>query len=193
MNIKSMFVAGVLLLTSLAGHAGVIYEWQPVNKTSPSHFAMRIEFDEATVKSGSFSLRILPGDTHIRPDSGLLRFELLHTTYQPRKQLFNEGMNFGFFDMDVEFVDGKFLTGAIRYSDFQTELSMASDPAGASKRLFTIDRANADYGMGDCGGPTGIVCAGGTGHIRRIPEPGTIALLALGLLGVAGIRRRTAS
>lgn len=192
MKIKSILSVAVLLLASVSAQAGVIYEWKPVKKQSPSHFVMKLEFDDATVKNGFFSLHIdgETDNTETRPDSGLLGFYLPYTNYQPRTELFNHGMDFGFLHMDVQFVEGKFLSGSIRYFDFQTQLNMASDLQGNPGPLFEISEANADYEMGDCAGPTGIICSGGTGYLRQVPEPGTVGLLGLGLLAAYTVRRR---
>jgi hypothetical protein len=189
MKIKSLFTAS-LLLTSLSSQAGIVYEWHGIKKESPSEFSMTIEFDEATVRIGGFSLHVAPGDMIVRPDSGLIAFDSMYTAYYPRLQPFNSGYDFGYFDMDVNF-EGKFLTGSIRMYDFQARLNLATgiNDVGNS-HLFTIYDTDADYTMGDCAGSTGIPCWGGTGYLSEVPEPASTLLFGIGALTAYGVRRR---
>lgn len=191
MQLNHVIIAAVLSFTSLSSHAGIIYEWKPVKKEAPSWFGMRIEFDEATVASGSFSFSVGPGDPQPQLGSGLIAFCTPYSCYRPQSDPFNHGMGFGYLNMSVNFVEGKFLAGSIQYHDWQSTLNLATGLNGSDNdRLFTIYDTNADYGMGDCGGPTGITCSGGTGHLRQVPEPAPIALLGLGALVAVGARRR---
>lgn len=194
MKLKFLLAATALFFTSLASHAGIIYEWKGVKKESPSVFSMSMEFDEATVRSGSFSLRVESGVMQVRPNSGLIAFRLQHSSYRPQTDVFNHCFDFGYFYMDVDFIEGKFLVGSIQFFDFQTQLNMATGFDGArDNRIFTIYDTNADYGMGDCAGPSGVKCWGGTGHIREVPEPASIVLLAIGALTAYAVRRRRTS
>ena len=191
MKIKHLLAMAALFLVSLASQAGIIYEWHGVKKQSPSDFSMYLEFDEATVASGSFSLQIGANDDQTRPDSGLIRFCPPYACFSPRTEPFNFGMDFGYFDMNVSFLQNKFLVGGIRFFDFQAQIDMGAPSMGPQAYLFTITSAMADYDMGDCAGSQGL-CSGGTGHIRQrqIPEPSSIALLGLGAFAAFSIRRR---
>lgn len=191
MDMKHFLALVALVCTALTSHAGIIYEWQGINKKSPSQFSMSMEFDEATVRSGSFSLHI-NADRDLQtpqPNSGLIDFSLPYSSFRPRIDPFNHGMQFGWFYMDVRF-EGRFLTGSIVMLDFIAELNMSTNSGSPNDHRFTIQSANADYGMGDCGGPTGIVCSGGTGHIRQVSEPAPVALFGLAAVAAFAVRTR---
>lgn len=190
MDFKRSLVAVTLLLGSAASHAGIIYEWQPVNKKEPHGIVLRLEFDEATVASGSFQMRIESGDTSIRPNSGLisLHYEFLNTLlpmhYEPRVAPFVGGH--GTLDMNVRFAPGKLLSGWIEALDTHSHFIMGSSLHGKAP-VFTITAA-ADQGM--CGRLPGDPCSGATGVIRQVPEPAPLALLGIGALSVFAAGRR---
>lgn len=195
MKLKFLLAAIALSFTAQSSQAGVVYKWQGVKKSSPSMFSLTIEFDEATVRGGSYSVQIDSAERKMYNDTGLLSFTTPHYIYNAQTELFNHGMDFGYLNIDVAFINGKFMTGSIRMFDFQTRLNMTTSFEDSNDyRLFTIYDTDADYGMGDCAGPTAITCWGGTGHMRQvpvqIPEPTSIMLLAIGTLSAYSIRRR---
>ena len=196
MNFKSCVAALSLSLLPLASQAGVIYEWRALNNETPWGITLQLEFKQSTVDSGAFSLVVNQdyGFKEKRPDSGLLGLRYSFPgaydamTYS-RKDGFGDG--FGMLEMDVTFEQGGFLSGDIRAYDFQHHFIM-----GSTGSVFTILDANSDQGMPSAGCEWGsdLACAGARGEISlsEIPEPGSLALMGLGLLAAAGMRRKAA-
>ena len=201
MTIKKLFVAAALCFTSLASHAGVIYEWRPTNDGTPRNITFQLEFTQETVDSGAFSFVVPFGDTTASyPDSGLL--SLLYTfpgtagymSYQPPTEKFRNGL--GHLNMDIRFEAGGYLSGRIYANNAENHIDLLSDGS-----LFTIRDANSDAGMpgAGCGW---LPCGGATGYLRdvrmnEVPEPHALALLGLGALAARGalqlrLRRRQA-
>jgi hypothetical protein len=183
---KKLIAASCLLFTSLSSQAGIIYEWHGVSRVSPSMVEMHIEFDESVVASGSFNLNFGRGHVQIAPGSGLIAFTFNQFSYfsDVLSGTFDES---SYFNMNVGFSNG-YLTGQISGLDISTRFNMAT----SGDKNFTIFNTDSDFGMGDCAGPTGIVCNGGTGFIRdtEIPEPVSIGLLGLAAFAGIAARRR---
>jgi len=181
-------VAAALCLTALSSHAGVIYEWHPITNESPKDFALTLEFDEETVRTGSIDLSISRsgvGGGYIFPDSGLisLRYPRGMFEFSPRvPSSSNLGESVG---MHLNFEPGGLLSGYVRGSNYQEQFYIASIGT-----LFTVLDANSDSPMLNCPMPRAYQCAGATGEMRQVPEPMPLALLAVGAAAAVGVRRR---
>lgn len=202
MKILSLVAAAACLLVPLAGHAGVIYQWRPLDGNPPLDFNLRLEFTQQAIDSGSFSFQLLYMDSSTSyPDSGLLSLQYsfpglsMPMDYRPREGQFRNGQ--GTLDMELSFEPGGFLSGWIRANDQNSHFILQS-----SGSLFTVLDANSEEGMAGagCGWTMGIPCSGATGYLealqqrtaRQVPEPHTLGLLGLGVLGLLGARRRLA-
>jgi hypothetical protein len=195
MKFKTVLAAAVLSLSSLSSQASVIYEWRPLNDETPLNVTIRMEFTEEAVNSGSFKWNLHGGNglgPQSYPDSGLLSLYFntkgnSAISFKPRLEPLYR-IDWGWLDLDLTFEKGGFLTGTIYVNNTNSHFDMESQG-----RMFTIIDADSDDGMYGAGCPISWEpCAGATGHLRRsdIPEPGSIALLSLGLAISAGIRRR---
>lgn len=199
-----LFLAALALLGALVpsvSSAGIVYQWKALNNQPPLGIQLELEFDYSTVASGSFTLDIDPDRyplSTLDPNSGLLRFSYsatdlayfhLNLNYLPREESFP---GHGRLKLDLQFQPGGFLTGSIYSSTISPDNIIRMKSQG---RVFEVSYAGVEYGqvpgMG-CGWAIDIECAGAKGQIRRadIPEPRSLALLAIGFAGVAGIRRQ---
>lgn len=194
MNIQSCIAALGLCLLPLASQAGVIYEWSALNDETPRGITLQLEFERSAIDSGAFSFAINQDYDFEEPlaANGLLGLRYTFPGASEAmdyswKKGFNHG--YGILELELSFDKGGFLSGYIYANNTEHHIMLASQG-----RRFTVLDANSDEGMADCGWTTGVDCAGASGHIRRtdIPEPGSLALLGIGLLAAAGLRRKAA-
>ena len=192
MNVKSFLTGAALLFASSTGHAGVVYEWVTIDNNMPINVTMRMEFEEAAVRKGSFNLSLEPGKQAVG-DDGLISFsfkDLMHLTPE-----YSFPDDIGYFNMSLSFVHNNFfLTGTVRGADFGTRVNASSIGFGMNQdpRVFTIYDTNSD-GLYPCYFEPNGACAGATGYLRQVPEPASIALLGLGAFGAFVARRKSAS
>lgn len=153
---------------------------------------MELEFDNRTVKQGSFSLELdQSAGADFAPKRGLLS---LRYTYPGSGEPMTYDAKTGGFDpvgllsMRLTFEADGFVTGRIFAADVFQSIELAS--VGS---MFTIIDAASDNGMSDCGWGYGTKCSGATGYIQRVgevPEPASVALMALGGASLLSARRR---
>lgn len=192
MRFKSLVLASLLSLASIASQAGVLYEWRPLNGELPRDVTLRMEFTEAAVASGGLDFHVPEGDwPDSYPDAGLISIYFstpgnAPISYRPAAGKFRYGL--GMLDLNLSFDRGGLLSGYIYANDAHSHFEMVSQGG-----LFTILDARSDGGMEGAGcGSDWKMCRGATGQLQRVdvPEPGSIALLAIGLLGTFGIRSK---
>lgn len=204
MKFKNIFSALALCLTAVSSHAGIIYQWRPVNSEVPRDIQFELEFDREVVASGTFQWSM---ESQAGPVDGMglkrIRYAFPHyghtednpqftvTEFFPEVGFLNSQALIG---LDLKFGAGGYLEGSIFFvtSSPDLYLSMRSDG-----RRFTIEGAGDDTGItgAGCGWAIDIPCEGAIGELRRtdVPEPGSVSLIGIGLMAAAGMRRRIAT
>lgn len=192
MRFKSLVLASSLCLASISSQAGVVYEWRPLNGELPQHVTLRMEFSNAAVASGQLNFQVPLYDwEESYPDAGLLSIYfstpgVAPMSYRPTEEQFRYGL--GTLDLDLTFNSGGFLSGRIYANDAHSHFRMNSQGS-----LFTILDARSDEDMSGAGcGENWEICNGATGQLQRVdmPEPGSVALLGIGMLAALRFRRR---
>lgn len=193
MRFKSLVLASALCLASIGSQAGVFYEWRPLDGKLPQHVTLRMEFSKAAVSSGKLDFQVQQYDwAESYPDAGLLSIYfstpgVSPISYRPAKEQFRDGL--GMLDLSLNFGSDGFLSGYIHANDANSNFEMNS-----LGNLFTILDARSDQGMDGAGCGWDLdSCNGATGQLQRVdvPEPGSVALLGIGLLAAVGFRRKT--
>jgi len=170
-----------------SSQANVVYEWQGNNDAAPYNLSLRMEFTDAAFAAGA--VHLWARQYQFLPNTGLVSFHYTFPgvaqpiSYLPTERPFGEGE---LLDMDIVFKDDLTLSGSFKAIGIESHVFM--DSVGS---LFTVTNANSDAGMLWAGCAPWTACAGATGVFRQVPEPGSMALVGLGLVGLAWrVRRR---
>jgi hypothetical protein len=201
MNIKSYLLAAALALSPLLSQASVIYEWEAQNNQAPRGVVFRLEFDEATLKSGSFDFEASnmgSPSSWLPQNIGLISFSFSFpggggVGYFKDEGYGNVGVYPSYLSMHVGF--GDYLSGSIIASGLDTAFKMVTL---GNDNVFTIFDLQSDAEVESAGCPppwVSNVCAGAQGTIQRVnevPEPGSFSLVGAGLFAASRFRRKKA-
>jgi hypothetical protein len=191
MNIKNLLAASALCLTSLGSNAGVVYEWHSLTTPQPQEVKLRLEFDESVVNAGSIRQTIWVSPYQFDATSPLIsmRFglnaygDLFY--YSPR----TSAPSHGSVTLNFTFGTDGLLRGGLSAYDWMGTMDIASTGS-----VFTVRNSYNDNPLVYCAAGGTTPCFGALGEMRRveaaIPEPGSLALLGLGLAAALGARRR---
>jgi len=179
---KKLITCAVAALSIHASsQANVVYEWQGNGNAAPYNLTLRMEFTDAAFAAGAVHLRAR--QYQFLPNTGLVAFHYTFPgpaqpiSYLPTERPFGEGE---LLDMDIVFEDDLTLSGTFKAIGIESHVFM--DSVGS---LFTVSHADSDAGMMWAGCAPWTACAGATGVFRQVPEPGSMALVGLGLIGLA--------
>jgi hypothetical protein len=184
---KIIAAALSMLCVASAAQANTVYTWYGDNKVTPYGITLQMDLTDAAVATGSFKF-----DSASSDPTGLARF---FYTYPGDAAAisWHEGQApyYGNFRLDLAFASDGALSGEIFAQNFNNQISLE----GTAGR-FTITDAESDGTMEGAGCVHGTTCAGGTGvftsYSYTVPEPGSLALIGLGVFGIGAIGRRKA-
>jgi hypothetical protein len=202
MNVKPYIAAAALALAPMLSQASVVYEWESTNNETPRGVTFRLEFEESTVQSGSFSFDSEgKGDLSawLPPGLGLISFSFaapggafIDFTRDVRPEPVDDRAGYldytNYLNMSVSL--GEYLEGYISAGNYHTGVSM-----GSNNGVFEIYNLETDAPLDQVGcGPSAFrTCYGATGVIRQVadvPEPGSLALFGGGLFAAWRLRRK---
>ena len=194
---KMLYSTLSLLLVTSSAFANVEYRFNSVSNSAtllPSGVQLGIILSDAVVAAGHIDYQSpdctlfssgLPGSCVIDPTSPIAYFyfsvngEPHNTiTYFPQQQAMGNERRL---NLSLDINAKGFLNGSIFANNTETDISFMG-----VNGLFTVTGVHSDFGLdaGGCPGTNTPQCFGATGTIQAVPEPGTVTLLGLAILGL---------
>lgn len=198
---KLLAFALAALSIHASSQADVIYEWNSIGNTTPKDISMKLVFGDELIGQDSYAYTLHAGwpfnDSHY---TGLKEISFSATGARPMSLFPGQQVEAPYLDLvlNLQFLAGGQLGGSIYFNDSQSDVRLASTD-GVFSVLAMHSDANPDGSGISCDGVAN--CAWSTGTLNRldsanqlesraVPEPASVALVGLGLLGIASLRRR---
>jgi hypothetical protein len=190
-------LALLLACTTLSARADIIYDWVGNNDAAPYNISLKLVFTDDAFADGGVDFNVIGGWYSPRlTDPGLVSLlyvapgPMLPVSFQPSQ------VPMGFYHslrMHLTVNETGALSGNFYANNDESHIMMDGEDG-----LFRVTSSNSDRSMIWAGCPdTSKDCNGATGRFVRqedggqqLPEPMTLGLTALGLLGMCYSRRR---
>lgn len=183
------FIIGALSFCT-SSWASVMYEWQYTNDQTPYNMIMRLVLSDEAVARGTVDLDFinLPYDSQMVDPNGLLElhYEIVGGSNTIHFELATQPVTHNeILQVSLRILDNGILAGKIYANDSYRHIGLEGMDG-----QFLVTTANSDDHMDGAGCYGGMDCRGATGVFRQVPEPASLGLMVLAMVGMALVRWR---